>query len=66
MTRNDACRATDSEETQDWVRRQNVCTEAVLAQCELQPLILRRFEEVYNYEKLSVPSKHGEVQCCVQ
>lgn len=52
-------RRTDSDETQDWVRRQNICTEAVLGRCELQPLIRKRFEEVYNYEKLSVPFKEG-------
>jgi len=51
---------TDSAETADWVRRQNVCTKAVLDKCDLQPLLLKRMTEQYDYAKLSVPFQRGD------
>ncbi len=49
-----------SEETEQWVMKQNEVTSAYLDQISFKDNIKKRLEEVWNYEKLSAPFKKGD------
>jgi len=49
----------DSEQTKAWIAAQNEVTFGVLGQIPAREAIKRRITELWNYEKYSVPSKHG-------
>ena len=49
-----------SEETAEWVKAQNVVTEAYLENIPYRSAIEERLTELWNYEKYGVPAKHGE------
>ena len=49
-----------SEETADWVRRQNEVTQAFLGRIPFREAIAKRFEELYNYPKVSAPRRVGD------
>lgn len=49
-----------SEETANWVTAQNEVTYGYLNQIPFKEQIRARLEEVWNYEKLSSPVKHGD------
>lgn len=48
-----------SEETADWVKRQNEVTQNYLSQIRFRESIEKRLEEIWNYEKISAPFKEG-------
>ena len=49
-----------SEETSDWVRRQNELTFGYLKQITYRDKIRKRLESLWNYEKYSAPFQEGE------
>lgn len=49
-----------SSETSEWVEAQNKITFAYLDNIPYRNKILKRLEEVYNYERLSAPFQRGE------
>jgi prolyl oligopeptidase len=49
-----------SKETSDWVKSQNDVTFAYLKNIKYRDKVLKRLEEVFNYERLTAPSKEGE------
>jgi prolyl oligopeptidase len=49
-----------SKETGDWVKKQNDMTFAYLKNIKYRDKVLKRLEEVFNYERLTAPSKEGE------
>lgn len=50
-----------SEETADWVKRQNEVTEAWLAQVPFRSSIAKRYEDLYNFPKVSAPVRIGDL-----
>lgn len=48
-----------SEETKDWVKRENAVTNAYMAQIPFREAIKKRLTELWNYEKFSAPFKEG-------
>ncbi len=48
-----------TEETADWVTRQNEVTQAYLADIPFKDAIAKRYEELYNYPKVSAPRRVG-------
>jgi prolyl oligopeptidase len=48
-----------SEETKDWVKRQNEVTNAYLAKIPFRSAFAKRITELWNYEKYSAPFKEG-------
>ena len=48
-----------SEETKDWVKRENAVTNAYMAQIPFRDAIKKRLTELWNYEKFSAPFKEG-------
>ncbi|MCC7506317.1 MAG: S9 family peptidase [Saprospiraceae bacterium] len=46
-----------SEETKDWVRRQNLVTQGFLSQIPYRDKIQTRLEQIWNFEKFSTPYK---------
>lgn len=50
----------DSEETEDWVKRQNAVTEAYLSEIPFIDDLKSRYEELWDYEKFSAPFKEGD------
>ncbi|MGY6521868.1 MAG: prolyl oligopeptidase family serine peptidase [Mongoliitalea sp.] len=51
-----------AEETKAWVQAQNEVTFGYLAQIPFREAIRQRLEEVWNYERISAPSKNGEFE----
>ncbi len=51
-----------SEETKSWVKAQNKVTFDYLKKIPFREAIRKRLEEVWNYEKISAPTVHGEYQ----
>jgi prolyl oligopeptidase len=49
-----------SKETSEWVKAQNDVTFAYLKNIKYRDKVLKRLEEVFNYERLTAPSKEGE------
>lgn len=49
-----------SEETKDWVERQNKVTQDYLAKIPFRDAIKKRLTELWNYEKYSAPFKEGD------
>ena len=49
-----------SEETADWVTRQNDVTFAHLNQIAFRDAIRKKLETANNFEKVSLPFKHGD------
>jgi prolyl oligopeptidase len=49
-----------SSETADWVQRQNEVTFSYLEKIPYRDKIKQRLETLYNYERLSAPSKEGD------
>ncbi len=49
----------NAEETKAWVAAQNVVTSAFLGQSKARGRIRDRIEELFNYERISVPRKEG-------
>ncbi len=49
-----------SEETKKWVKAQNEVTFAFLDKIPFRDAIRKRLEELWNYEKVSAPKKHGD------
>jgi prolyl oligopeptidase len=49
-----------SSETADWVQRQNEVTFSYLEKIPYRDKIRQRLETLYNYERLSAPSKEGD------
>lgn len=49
-----------SEDTKDWVQRQNELTNSYLGQIPFRDNIKKRLTELWNYEKFSAPFKEGE------
>lgn len=49
-----------SEQTADWVKRQNEVTDSYLAQIPFRQQIRDRLEQLYDYEKYSAPSREGD------
>ena len=50
---------TESEETQAWIAAQNKITDAYLATIPEREQIRKRLTEIWNYERVSAPSKVG-------
>jgi prolyl oligopeptidase len=50
----------NSEETVDWVKRQNVVTSDYLAKIPFKERISSRLSELWDYEKVSAPFKEGD------
>jgi prolyl oligopeptidase len=50
----------DSEATKAWVTAQNEITNKYLDTCELREKIRSKVTDVWNYEKVGIPNKHGE------
>ncbi len=50
----------NSEETKDWVKRQNEVTFGFLDQIPFKNDITKRLEKLWNYEKYSAPFKEGD------
>ncbi|MCW5898599.1 MAG: S9 family peptidase [Flavobacteriales bacterium] len=50
-----------TEETADWVRRQNEVTQAWLNDIPFRDGIAKRFEELYDYAKVSAPVRVGDL-----
>lgn len=51
-----------SEETKAWVKAQNEVSFGYLEKIPFREAIRQRLEEVWNYEKVSAPSTHGDYQ----
>jgi prolyl oligopeptidase len=51
-----------SEETKSWVEEQNKVTFGYLETIGIRNAIRQRLEEVWNYEKISAPRKHGDFE----
>ncbi|NPA44478.1 MAG: S9 family peptidase [Chlorobi bacterium] len=49
----------NSEKTKAWVKAQNEFTNAYLSKIPFKDKIKKRLEEIWNYEKISAPSKKG-------
>lgn len=49
-----------SDDTKDWVNRQNELTNSYLGQIPFRDNIKKRLTELWNYEKFSAPFKEGE------
>jgi len=49
-----------SAETNAWVKAQNKLTFAYLNKIPFRDSLQKRIEELYNYEKISAPRKHGD------
>ncbi len=49
-----------SDETADWVKSQNEVTYGYLNNIPFKDKVKSRLEELWNYEKVYAPSKHGE------
>ena len=49
-----------SEDTKDWVQRQNTVTESYLSQIPYREQIKNRLTALWNYEKFSAPFKEGD------
>ena len=49
-----------STETKQWVKAQNKLTFGYLEKIPFRDKLRKRIEELYNYEKISAPKKHGE------
>ena len=49
-----------SPETKQWVKAQNKLTFGYLEKIPFRDKLRKRIEELYNYEKISAPKKHGE------
>ncbi len=49
-----------SEETKDWVQRQNKVTQDYLSKIPFRDAIKKRLTELWNYEKYSAPFKEGD------
>lgn len=49
-----------SEETKDWVKRENEVTQSYLERIPFRDKINNRLTELWNYEKFSAPFKEGE------
>ena len=49
-----------SEDTKDWVKKQNELTNNYLGQIPFRDNIKKRLTELWNYEKFSAPFKEGE------
>ncbi len=49
-----------SKETAEWVKSQNEVTSAYLKNITYRDKVLKRLEQVFNYERLTAPSKEGE------
>lgn len=50
----------DSEETQEFVRAQNAVTEQVMAQCSHQDDYKALVQQLFDFPRISPPSKHGD------
>ena len=50
----------NSKETGDWVEAQNKVTQEYLTKISFREGFKKRLTELWNYEKYSAPSKHGE------
>ncbi|MBX2980945.1 MAG: S9 family peptidase [Flavobacteriales bacterium] len=50
-----------SAETADWVKRQNEVTQAWLSKVPFRSAIAKRYEEVYNFAKVSAPRRVGDL-----
>jgi prolyl oligopeptidase len=48
-----------AEDTKDWVKRENVVTDAYLAQIPFRDAIRKRLASLWNYERYSAPFKEG-------
>src|SRR5688572_5360943 len=51
---------TSSKETQAWIAEENALTEAYLAKLPQRETIKQRLTELWNYERISAPSKVGD------
>ncbi len=51
-----------ADETKAWVQAQNEVTFAYLEQIPFREAIRKRLEEVWNYERISAPSKSGDFE----
>jgi prolyl oligopeptidase len=51
-----------SEETKAWVEAQNEVTFGYLETIDIRNAIRQRLEEVWNYEKVSAPRRHGDFE----
>lgn len=49
-----------SDSTKNWVKAQNEVTENYLAQIPFREAMRERLSELWNYEKFSAPTKHGD------
>ena len=49
----------NSDETKDWVKRQNAVTFAYLEKLPLRKTLKEKIEKMWNYEKFSAPMKEG-------
>ena len=49
-----------SDETKDWVKKQNLVTFGYLSQVPFREKIQKRLEEIWNFEKYGTPFKEGE------
>lgn len=52
--------ATDAPETRAWIEAQNKITNGFLAQIPYRAKITERLSQLWNYEKIGAPNKHGE------
>ena len=50
----------NSKETADWVEAQNKVTHEYLSKIPFREALKNRLTDLWNYEKFSAPSKHGE------
>mgnify|MGYP000066493904 CR=1 FL=1 len=49
-----------SDETKEWVRKQNIVTFGYLTQIPYREKIRRRLEQIWNYEKYGTPFREGD------
>ncbi|MEO5966664.1 MAG: hypothetical protein ABIP69_00260, partial [Ferruginibacter sp.] len=49
-----------SEETAAWVKEENKITQDYLSKIPFRESIAKRYEKIFNYERFSAPSVHGE------